>query len=241
MNITITLSPGTLPGLVAGIDRLGHRAVEAPLLHFKPPERWGELDRAIERIEQYPLLGLTSPRASLALARRLEAAGVLHLPETVQAWAIGPTTATPLAAFASVHAPPVSLGGEGLAEAVIAAGGHGPVLYPCGSDARPEFPSRLRAAGYRVDPIVVYRTVLASPEQTASVLRETDAVVIGSHLVLTRAAELTTGRRRPALVCLGPATAATARALGWEPAAVSEAPTTAGALAALASLQAVNG
>lgn len=236
MIVTLTLSPGSLPGLVAGIDRLGHQPVEAPLLHFKPPESWVELDRAIARIEQYPLLGLTSPRASLALARRLEAAGQLRLPDSVQVWAIGPTTAAPLAAFATVRVPAVPSGGEGLAEAVLAAGERGRLLYPCGEDARPEFPARLRAAGFLVDRIVVYRTTLASPEQMVSVLRNTDAVLIGSHRVLTRAAEMTAGRRRPALVCLGQATAATARALGWEPAAVSETPNTAGALAAVASL-----
>jgi uroporphyrinogen III methyltransferase/synthase len=236
MIVTITLSPGSLPGLVAGIERLGHQAVEAPLLHFKPPESWAELDKAIERIGNYPLLGLTSPRASLALARRLETAGLSRLPDAMHVWAVGPTTATPLAAFATVRAPAVSSGGEGLAEAIIAAEEHGPMLYPCGADARPEFPDRLRAAGIRVDRIVVYRTALASPEQMRSVLQNSDAIVIGSHLVLARAAEVTAGRRRPALVCLGQATAATARSLGWEPAAVSEAPNTAGALAAIASL-----
>jgi len=236
MIVTLTLSPGSLPGLVAGIDRLGHQAVEAPLLYFRPPEHWGELDRAIGRIAQYPLLGLTSPRASLALARRLEAAGQLRLPESVRVWAIGPTTAAPLAAFATVRAPAVSSGGEELADAIIAAGERGPVLYPCGEDARPEFPARLRAAGHKIEQIVVYRTTLASPEQTVSVLRDTDAVLIGSHRVLTRAAEMTAGRRRPALICLGQATAATARSLGWEPAAVAEAPDAAGALAAVASL-----
>ncbi len=236
MIVTITLSPGSLPGLIPGIQKLGHEPVESPLLHFKAPESWAELDRAIARIEQYPELGLTSPRGSLALARRLEAAGQMHLPERMRVWAIGPTTAAPLAGFATVEAPAISMGGDGLADAIIASGARGPLLYPCGADARPEFPARLRAAGIRVDQIVVYRTTLASPEQTMSVLRQSDAVLIGSHLVLTRAAEVTAGRRRPALVCLGRATASTARSLGWEPAAVSEAPNAAGALAALASL-----
>jgi uroporphyrinogen III methyltransferase / synthase len=236
MIVTITLSPGSLPGLIPGLQKLGHEPVESPLLYFRPPESWAELGRAIARIEEYPLLGLTSPRASMALARRLEAVGQLRLPDTMRVFAIGPTTAAPLAAFATVNAPAVSMGGEGLAESIVAAGERGPLLYPCGADARPEFPARLRAAGIRVDQIVVYRTTLASPEQTVSVLRESDAVVIGSHLVLTRAAEVTSGRRRPALVCLGQATAATARSLGWEPAAVSESPNAAGALTAIASL-----
>ena len=236
MIVTLTLSPGALPGLVAGIDRLGHQTVEAPLLHFRPPESWTELDHAIERIEQYPLLGLTSPRASMALARRLEAAGQLRLPDTTHVWAVGPTTAAPLAAFATVRTPVAPNGGDGLADAIVAAAEQGPMLYPCGEDARPEFPARLRARGHRVDRIVVYRTVLASPEHTAGVLRDTDVVVIGSHRVLTRAAGITVGRRRPALVCLGQATAATARSLGWEPAAVAETPNAAGALAAVATL-----
>jgi uroporphyrinogen-III synthase len=236
MIVTLTLSPGSLPGLVAGLDRLGHHAVEAPLLHFRAPESWRALDEAIGRIRQYPVLGLTSPRASLALARRLEALGQLLLPTSVDVWAAGPTTAAPLAGFAALHIPGEPSGAERLAAAIIAAGRAGPVLYPCGEEVRVEFASGLRAAGYRVDEIVVYRTVLASPEQTASVLRDTDIVLIGSHRVLTRAAELTAGRRRPALVCLGPATAQTARRLGWEPAAVAEAPSAASALAAVASL-----
>ncbi|MEO8140946.1 MAG: uroporphyrinogen-III synthase, partial [Gemmatimonadota bacterium] len=195
-----------------------------------------DLDQAIGRIAQYPLLGLTSPRASMALARRLEALGQLQLPTSVEVWAVGPTTAAPLAGFAAVRIPGEPGGSEGLAAAIIAAGKGGPLLYPCGEEVRIEFASGLRGAGYRVDEIVVYRTVLASPEQTASVLRDSDIVLIGSHRVLTRAAELTAGRRRPALVCLGPATAQTARRLGWEPAAVAEAPNAAGALAAVASL-----
>jgi uroporphyrinogen-III synthase len=236
MIVTVTLSPGSLPGLASGLGRLGHHAVEAPLLHFRGPDRWDELDAAIGNLHRYTALGLTSPRASLALARRLEALGYLELPTALRIWAVGAATAAPLAAYASARAPTTSRGAEGLASAMLGAGEAGPVLYPCAEEVRSEFATRLRGAGRRVDEVIVYRAVLASPEQVAQVLRDADIALIGSHRVLERAAETTRGRRRPALICLGPSTAATAAALGWTPAAIAPAATTEGALAAVATL-----
>lgn len=236
MIVAVTLAPGALPGLAAGLDRLGHRVVDAPLLHFRPPERWTDLDTAIGGLHRYRAIALTSPRAAVALARRLEALGHLSLPSHLAVWAIGPATAAPLAGYATVRVAGTVGSADALRTAMLSAGEPGPVLYPCAEEVRSNFAQELREQGVRVDELIAYRAVLASEEQTARVLGEADVAIVGSHRVLERAAASTRSRRRPTLVCLGPATAATARRIGWPPGAVAEMPTTAGTLAAVAAL-----
>jgi uroporphyrinogen-III synthase len=237
MIITTTLSPESLPGLAGVLKALGLTVRESPLLRFTRGRDWSELDAALSHCEQFTAVALSSPRAARVLRERLMALSpnVAHSLPVV--WAVGPATAAELEGVAQVRIAAPGSDAQALATQMLDEGVTGPVLYPCGEDHRDELPNRLAARGVAVRPIVCYAGRLASDVEMADALAKTDLVLIGSHRVLTAVARIKPAGERPALICLGPSTARSARALGWEPAAVAGTPTVAGVSRAVRSLR----
>ncbi len=118
------------------------------------------------------------------------------------------------------------------------------ILLPRAAGARPILPEALAARGARVDEVVAYRAV-PPPDADAAELRAgldadtIDVVTFTSSSTVRHFAELVgpaalariAGAGRPAVACIGPITAATARELGL-PVHVQPADYTAAALAA---------
>jgi uroporphyrinogen-III synthase len=229
MILTSTLSEESLPGLIAELARRRIATRPWPLLQFESLAR--ALDPVLDDIASFGAIALTSPRAGYALGERLRTrARSGSLPDV---WAAGPATAAAVRRFA---APRQSLAGSGalaLAEAMVAAGVPGPVLYPCGSERRDELPRRLRGAGRVVHEVVCYAARLAPPDEIRAALTRADLVLIGSPRVMKAAALALAVEDRPGLICLGPATAVAARSHGWAPRSTAETPTVMGILAAI--------
>jgi uroporphyrinogen-III synthase len=112
-----------------------------------------------------------------------------------------------------------------LARAMLAAGVRGPVLFPCGDIRRDELPARLRADGVEVEEAVCYRSVLAGEFAARQAAERARVLVVASPSVADLLARACREGERPALLAVGPTTAATARASGWVPAGVASAPT----------------
>jgi uroporphyrinogen-III synthase len=240
-TVVLTASAGAFSGLGEALPGSRIELRESPLVSFSPPPSWDQVDAALEG-QRYATIALTSPRAAYALAQRMRACRLSWgEAKTPQVWAVGAATAEPLRDLVRRVRQPASssdseLGAaERLAQAMLAAGAPGPVLFLCGDRRREELSGILRAHGVIVDELVCYRTVLATLEQAAAALAGADLVVVASPAVLNLLAQSCPTSKRPPLVAIGPTTASAARAAGWEPAAVPEAPTT----AALAS--AING
>ena len=229
MIVSLTLSPGALPGLADGLRARGLLVREAPLLAVRPVPDLRSLDTALRRLEPRSGLAVTSPRAGHCLRQRVQAMGAA-IPREV--WAVGPATVRSLPPEWNVRLSPEA-NARSLAEAMLEAGVRGPVLHPCGTHRREELSLLLGQAGIAVQPIICYDVVLAEAAEIHVALDGAALVLAGSHRVIRRMAEVTGTGVRPGLVCLGPATAATARAAGWEPAAVAGEPTARGFLQAL--------
>ncbi|HKU61678.1 MAG TPA: uroporphyrinogen-III synthase, partial [Gemmatimonadales bacterium] len=157
-------------------------------------------------------------------------------------WAGGPGTVAALSDFVSVvHGPSGSdVGDRGSAEALAAAmldaGVAGPVLFPCGETRRDELAARLREEGIEVDEIVCYRSVLADETAARTAAARAGILVVASPSVAGLLARACPPGLRPALVAVGPTTAASARASGWTPDAVAPRPTVDALLATVRSL-----
>lgn len=229
-TVVLTASSGTLPGLAEALRGVPLPVEEHPLLTFAPPLDWGPLDRALDRVARYDAVALTSPRAARAfgdrwLARAGQAASLPPL------WAGGPGTASALAGLsAKVQSPSASAIGErgtgaALATAMLEAGVRGPVLFPCGETRREELAARLRDEAIEVDEIVCYRSVLAGETAARSAAERAGILVVASPTVADLLARACPPGARPALVAVGPTTAASARASGWAPDAVAPRPT----------------
>jgi uroporphyrinogen-III synthase len=113
-----------------------------------------------------------------------------------------------------------------LAQAMMAAGVSGPVLFPCGDRRREELPARLRDLGVEVEEVVCYRSVLAAEAEARAAAERAQVLVVASPSVAHLLARSCPPGIRPALLAVGPTTAAAARACGWPPAAVATHPST---------------
>ena len=231
MMLTIALAPECLPGLDPALASRSIETRRAPLLRFR--SRPQALDPALARVSGFGAIALTSPRAAGVLGARLNRVSgrAGPLPEV---WVSGAGTATVAGDFTEPRLPDDGTGCAALAKAMLEAGVSGPVLYPCGQERREELPLRLRQAGREVREVACYAVRVAPASEIEVALADTDLLLMGSHRLIAAVARALA--RRPRLICIGPATARTARAEGWEPVAIAESPTVAGILAAISPL-----
>ena len=235
-RVLLTASQGSIPGLAGGLIARGVEAVEHPLIRFAPPDDWTPLDRALASIERFQAIAVTSPRTALALVRRLPSK-----PCPVPTWATGTITSQLLSAVIStVH---VARGSEAegaaeaVADAMLNAGVESPVLFPCGDLHRQALVFRLETAGVRVESVICYRSVLASPDEARAACAGFDLVVVASPSVARLLADSIPAPERPRLLAAGPTTAATAEQAGWSADAVARHPSAEDLLEALSLLQ----
>jgi len=237
-TIVITASAGSFSRLSEALGEIPARIIERPLVSFSPPDDWTELDRALEERSRYGSLALTSPRAAAAVAERIREAGISWEDGPhPRVWSAGSATADALEGIVGAVKDGLadSARDEGAAErlarAMLSAHAPGPVLFPCGDRRRDELPATLRGGGLEVHEVVCYRTLLAGPAQVRAAVSGASMIVAASPSVVRLLLDASPRVGRPALVAIGPTTAAAARAGGWQPSAVSSAPS----IAALAS------
>ena len=243
-TVVLTASAGSFPGLVARLHELPVAVEDRPLMRFAPPADWAPVDAALDAAfvatlgaaeGRYGAIALTSPRAAEAFTERLMERGIAPAAlgaGRVAIWAAGAGTARALAGIpVDVRKPSEQdVGKRGaaaaLASAMLDAGLRGRVLFPCGDHRRDELPARLRDDGLEVDEVVCYRSVLASEAEARDAAERATVIVVASPSVADLLARACSAGVRPALLAVGPITAAASRASGWPPAAVAKHPST---------------
>ena len=241
--VVLTSAVGSFPGLTEALRALPADVLERPLLSFAEPLDWSPVDAAIRELSRYAAVAFTSPRAAASLGGRLQELGAPALPPL---WAGGRGTAAALSPLGVPvrTAPKEETGRLGAAAALAAAmlreGVSGPVLFPCGEVRRDELPTRLRHDGIEVDEVVCYRSVIADDGTARDAVRAGDILVVASPTVAELLARVSAATPRPALLAVGPTTAAAARAAGWAPAAVALRPDVEALVAEVGSLLAAS-
>jgi len=225
VKVVVTAAQDGFTGLSGALRDAGYVVMESPLIAFSPPDDWAAFDSALAGIERFRAVVVTSPRAAAALAARLPAK-----PCGVPAWVGGAASARPLAGtFPTIHLPEdqgsARGAAEALADAMIRAEVGSPVLFPCGTLRRDTLIDRLAEAGIHTEPVICYTTVLASPAEARLACAGATVVVVTSPSVARLVAAACDPAARPALLAVGPTTAAAATAAGWPPVAVAARPT----------------
>ncbi len=243
-TVLVTASAGAFPGLAEALRALPVGVEEVPLMTFVPPLDWRPVDAAVRDLGRYAAVAFTSPRSAHAFAERVAVLG--GAPAAIETWAAGAGTAQALGdTLGEVRRPDENeVGKRGaaaalaseLAAALLAAGPSGPVLFPCGDIRRDELPSRLRDDGIAVEEVVCYRSVLAGESETRRAIQRAQIVVVASPSVADLLARACPPGVRPALLAVGPTTAAAARSSGWPPAGVAKRPTTEALVAGVRAL-----
>jgi uroporphyrinogen III methyltransferase/synthase len=224
-RVLVTRTRQQASALSARLQVLGAEALELPTIRIAPPDDWAPLDGAIADLAAYDWIVFTSVHGVAYFWERLGQADLdaraLH---RLRLAAIGPATAAELQArgLRADYVP-----GEYVAEAVAAGlgdvGGQR-VLLPRADIARPALADLLRQGGAGVVEVSAYRTLRpeADPGELRDLLaRVTAATFTSSSTVRNLAAlardaglDLPAALAQATIACIGPITAATARARG---------------------------
>jgi uroporphyrinogen III methyltransferase/synthase len=249
-TIAITRPAAQADVVLERLRALGAIPISTPTIAIVPTEDFTRLDTALRDLSSYDWLLFTSVNGVRVVLERLDALGVDRSTlGSLKIGAIGPATARALesgggrAAFVPTTYTAESI----LAEIGQVLGQH--LLLPRAELARPTLATGLRRLGANVDEITAYRTVPGPGiTELASLLRAGRASAVtftssstvrflyeGLRAMAATPAEIQAMLASSAVVCIGPVTAATATALGWQVDVVADSYTIDGLIAALAT------
>lgn len=240
-KVVVTRARAQASGLSSRLRDLGARPVEVPTIRIDAPSDGGEgLRRAAEALVDgaYGWVVFTSANAVDALMALIPDSRALG--ETRVA-AVGPATAGALGRYRIVAD---LLPDHQTAEALLEAFPDPPgpaassVLFPRAATGREVLPLGLSAAGWDVDIVEAYQTVRepAGP-QLRALVSEADAVCFTASSTVTGFVEACGPESvPPVVVCIGPATAATAEEAGFTVDAVASPHTVGGLVQALVAV-----
>jgi uroporphyrinogen III methyltransferase / synthase len=221
--VAVTRARAQASGLAARIRALGAEAVEVPAIRIEPRPLEGELARAIEELEVYSLVCLTSPNGAALLLDAMAERGLdARALAGATVAAIGPGTAAELARR-GIRADVVPE--RSVAEALVEALASVPLdgrraLVARAAEARDVLPDALRSRGALVDVVALYDTVAERLDDAGrAALRRATYVTFTSSSTVRFLCEaggdglLAAGAR---VVSIGPVTSAAARERGLE-------------------------
>jgi uroporphyrinogen III methyltransferase/synthase len=225
-RLVVTRPRAQASRFIDALETAGADVIACPTIEIVPPSSWAPLDGAIQQLEAYDWIVLTSVNGVAMFFERMRAlrrdVRMLHRAKIA---AVGPETAAALEARGvMVDVVPEEFRAEGVAAAMHAAGVRGQrVLLARAAAAREILPALLRAAGAQVAEVASYAT--AMPRTDMGEVRELlaaggiDLLTFTSsstvrHFVALLGADAPSLLRDAAVGCIGPITADTARELG---------------------------
>ena len=232
-RVVVTRTRHQVSDLRRKLDALGATTFEAPTIELVEPEDWSKVDKAIQQLNSYDWLVLTSVNGVEALAKRMATLGLdsryLSGKGRLKIAAIGDATADALWQRFRVRADliPTRFVAESLAGELIAQHGvSGKRILMLRADiAREALPKLLTEAGAVVDERVAYQTCMPEslPAEVITALDqgEVDWVTFTSSSTVTNMIALL-GEQRGVLrrlrtASIGPITSQTMRDHGLEP------------------------
>jgi uroporphyrinogen III methyltransferase/synthase len=229
-RIIVTRARQQASGFLEQLTRLGAECIEFPTIAVVPPDHWGPLDEAIEKIDRYDWLVFTSVNGVEYFLQRLSHKGrdVRDL-KGIRIGAIGPKTA---GAWQRRGIRPDLVPPEYRAEAVVEAFRDFSVrgmriLLPRAAQAREVLPDALQEMGAEVHVVEAYRTVRPEGDRisVAKMLERGEIHMVtftSSSTVLNfvemfekEHAKLKEWMKSATVACIGPVTAKTAEEKGF--------------------------
>ena len=233
-RIVITRSAMQSEVIARELSARGAIPVVLPLVAFAAPEDFGPLDKALDQINHFDWLILTSAQAVRAIAERAFAVqGILVRPGGgLRVACVGPVTAEaarnanlPLEYVASTHS------GVALADELGSRLQGTRILLPRSDRANPDLPVALKRHGAQVTEVIAYRTLRPTAVDEKNLHQITDgeveAVLFFSPSAVHHFAELAGGEQlrglqdKLAITAVGPVTANALREAGVSRAVVA--------------------
>jgi uroporphyrinogen III methyltransferase / synthase len=222
-RIVVTRAREQASELADRLDALGAAIVQVPVIEIAEPADGGAaLAGAVERLDSYEWVVLTSPNGARRLLAALRRAGRdARALGGVRLAAIGPGTA---AVLDDANLVPDLVPRRFVAESLLdelpapsaGAGAVGRALIVRAAVARDVLPDGLEAKGWRVDVVEAYRTeaALLSERQLAALADAEIVTFTSSSTVTNFLAAVEDHAVPPVVAAIGPVTAATARERG---------------------------
>ncbi len=239
-RVLVTGSPATSEKLRDRFTALGADVVPQPAIRITDPPDWAPVDAALEKLDQYDWLVLTSANGVDYFLRRLfERGGDTRRLAGVKLAVIGSGTAERLARYSlNADLSPEKFNAEALAQALAGEASGKRFLLAQASRGRQVLADELQRAGAEVDPIVVYGSVdVEDPDpEVAKALSsgEIDWITVTSSATARSLVRLYGDALRSAqLVSMSPLTSKALDELGYEPAAEASQHTMAGIVDAI--------
>jgi uroporphyrinogen III methyltransferase/synthase len=164
-TIAVTRTREQASELVNRLSAQGAECLECPTIRIVPPKDWGPLDAAIDRLDTYDWLVLTSVNGVNYFFNRLFERGKdVRALGKLRTVTIGPATAKRLRDFGLFSdIVPETYRAESIIEAFEQEAMEGQkILLPRAKEARPILPIEVRKLGATVDEIAVYETKQAT-------------------------------------------------------------------------------
>ncbi len=160
-RIVVTRPASQAAAVITRLLELGAQPILAPMVEILPPADWTEVDRALERMEEFDWVVFTSVNGVNFLIQRLwETGRDLRLFGRAKIAAIGDGTAQALAGFhLKPDLVPDTFRAEALAAALKPHVAGKRVLWARASRGRDVLPIELRSAGALFEELVVYRNL----------------------------------------------------------------------------------
>ena len=241
-RIVVTRAQPHTRAMADALRARGAEAIELACIAFEPPTQPARLAQAAADVGSYDWVVFTSPRAVERFFVYLHDARSLGEAKVA---AIGPSTADALAQHNVVaDLLPTQYVAESLLEALLEqseAVGQAEVdkatrvLIPRAETARDVLPDGLAAAGWEVDVVSAYRTVVPAPHSDAvALLAEAEVVAFTSSSTVNNFLDTYGVEALPEVVAvIGPVTAAALRERGVDVAVEAQVYTTEGLIAAI--------
>ena len=226
-TVVVTRPHGQSTDLVARLITLGAEVVSAPLIAITDPSSWADADAAVGALAkgEYAWVVFASSNAVDRFFSRVTHAGHdARAFATTKVGAVGARTAHSLS-HRGLKADLVPERFEGKALVAALGQGTGKILFPRVEGGPPDPVDALRESGWQVDDVAVYANVPGRPDE--GVLERirsgaVDIITLTSASTASNLASVVGDTKGTAVVCIGPSTAAEARAQGIEVAAVAE-------------------
>lgn len=244
-TVLVTRAREQASALTAKLEALGAQCIEAPAIKIVPPDSYAALDQAIQELNTYQWLILTSVNGVDYFFNRLaEAGGDARALAGIKVAAIGIQTAERLKNY-GIRADiiPAEFRAEGIIEALTGKIETGmKVLIPRALVARDILPEKLTEMGAVVDVVPAYQTVTAATDGNRLAEKiaagKIDLITFTSSSTVTnllnilgpQGAELVSKTKT---ACIGPITAGTCLENGIKPDVIAEEFTIGGLVAAI--------
>src|SRR5688500_12326702 len=145
----------------------GAQPIIFPVIQITPPDNYSAFDFALQHLEDFDWLILTSVHGVEAFFQRLEVIGIKHITPGLHIAAVGSKTAQSLAAYGAWidYVPD-----EYLPEAILLGLGKNlrgkRFLFPQSNLARTVLTDQIHSAGGLVTEVIAYRTIASEPDHS---------------------------------------------------------------------------